>query len=45
MAAPGLRPGAADKLYPGQAICQLVVETMVLPVVATLDSVHQRSGG
>ena len=31
-------------LYPGQAICQLVVETMSLPAVATLDSVHQRSG-
>lgn len=33
------------RLYPGQAICQLAVETMSLPAVATLDSVHQRSGG
>lgn len=35
----------ALRLYPGQAIGQLVVETMALPAVATLDSVHQRSGG
>ena len=33
------------RLYPGQAICQLTVETMSLPAVATLDSVHQRDGG
>lgn len=33
------------RLYPGQAICQLAVETMSLPAVATLDSVHQRDGG
>lgn len=33
------------RLYPGQAICQLAVETMSLPAVATLDSVHQHGGG
>ena len=28
------------KLYPGQRICQLIIETMSLPSVKTLDSVH-----
>ena len=32
------------RLYPGQAIGQLVVETMSLPGRGHLDSVHQRSG-
>jgi dCTP deaminase len=29
------------KLYPGQAICQLVVETMSLPAATSLQSIHQ----
>ena len=33
------------RLYPGQAICQLAVETMSLPAVATLGSVHQHGDG
>ena len=34
------------KLYPGQRICQLVLETMSLPAVTSLQSVHQgQSGG
>ena len=31
------------KLYPGQTICQLIVETMSLPSVNVLASVHQAS--
>ena len=31
------------KLYPGQSICQLIVETMSLPSVNVLASVHQAS--
>lgn len=33
------------KLYPGQNICQLVVETMSLPSVNPLVSVHQPDSG
>ncbi len=31
------------KLYPGQSICQLVLEAMSLPSVRALDSIHQSS--
>ena len=31
------------KLYPGQRICQLIIETMSLPSATTLDSVHSNS--
>ena len=33
------------KLYPGQTICQLIVETMSLPSVKVLTSVHQERNG
>ena len=33
------------KLYPGHTICQLIVETMSLPSVKVLTSVHQESDG
>lgn len=29
------------ELYPGQSVCQLILETMSLPAVSPLDSVHQ----
>ena len=32
------------KLYPGHTICQLIIETMSLPSVTTLRSVHQTGG-
>jgi dCTP deaminase len=33
------------KLYPGQPICQLIVEKMSLPATGTLQSVHQGTTG
>lgn len=32
------------RLYPGQRICQLIIETMSLPSTTSLDSVHTQPG-
>ena len=33
------------KLFPGQTICQLILETLSLPALASLQSVHQYQSG
>jgi len=33
------------RLYPGQTICQLILETMSMPSVTSLQSVHQHQSG
>ena len=33
------------KLYPGQTVCQLILETMSMPSLSSLQSVHQDQSG
>ena len=41
-----LNAGPFDvRLFPGQTICQLILETMSMPSVTSLQSVHQNQSG